>query len=474
MRKTKIVITLGPATSSLEMIKRLILKGVNVFRLNFSHGDYNTHLTSIKNIREASKELKREVAILQDISGPKVRIGEIDGVLKLKKGDFLELTKEESVERYSLSLSYPDIIDMVNIGESVFFADGTIQTVVVDKGADHLKLQLLNDGELISRKGVNFPKTKLTISAITEKDARDLAFGAENGIDIVALSFVQNREDILKARRIMESHNFKPFIVSKIETGEALKNLSEILQVSNGVMIARGDLGAEFGVTKLPRIQKYIIARANEMNKPSITATQMLTSMKDNPFPTRAEVSDIANAVYDGTDAVMLSDETTIGKFPLEAVGVLHDTIKDVEKDYPYFKVFEALDKSDAVSKSAIELAKNLDKEALVPFTMSGMSAQTLSKYRPKQSIYAVTHSIETHRQLNIVWGVRPLFVMERVKNPTRLIYNFVQKIIEQESKSIEKRFIITMGSTIGKEGSTNLIRLLNREVMEDILASEF
>jgi len=475
MRKTKIVITVGPATASMEMIKALITKGVNVFRLNFSHGDHEIHASTIETIRSASKALNKEVAILQDISGPKVRIGKIDGVLKLKKGDTLKLSKKEDInDKYSLNLSYSLIIDMVNIGEEVFFADGTIQTIVVDKDQDSLILQLLNDGELTSRKGVNFPKTKLNISAITQKDEEDIAFGSKHDIDIVALSFVQNRADILKAKKIMKAHNFDPFVVSKIETGEAITNLKEILSVSDGVMVARGDLGAEFGVTKLPRIQKHIISVANEMNKPSITATQMLTSMKDNPFPTRAEVSDIANAVYDGTDAVMLSDETTIGKFPLQAVDVLHDTIKDVECDYPYFKEFNTDNKSDAVSKSAVELAKNLDKEALVPFTTSGMSAQTLSKYRPKQSIYAVSHSLKTHRQLNLVWGVRPLFIMEEVKNPTKLLYDFVKKILDEERVDIDKRFIVTIGSTTGEKGSTNLIRLLNREGMESVLSSEF
>ena len=475
MRKTKIVITIGPATSSLEMISNLIKKGVNVFRLNFSHGDYETHKESILTIRQASKILNKEVAILQDISGPKVRIGKIEGILSLKRGDILKLTKEKSdTNPRTLELSYPRIIDMVNVDEEVFFADGTIQTVVIDKSEQHLELQLLNDGELTSRKGVNFPKTKLKISAITQKDEDDLAFGANNDIDIVALSFVQNETDILKAREIMKKHHFDPFIVSKIETGEAINNLVEILNVSDGVMVARGDLGAEFGVTKLPRIQKKIISVANEMNKPCITATQMLTSMKDNPFPTRAEVSDIANAVYDGTDAVMLSDETTIGRFPLEAVQVLHDTIKDVECDYPYFKSCNIINSADAVSKSAVELAKNLDKEALVAFTMSGMSAQTLSKYRPKQSIYAISHSLKTQRRLSLVWGVNPLFRMNKVLNPTRLIYDFVEKILEEKYATMESRFIITMGATIGKSGSTNFIRLLNKEGMEAVLASEF
>lgn len=474
MRKTKIVITLGPSTSEPEMIKTLILRGVNVFRLNFSHGDYEIHEKNISMIRQASMELEREVAILQDISGPKVRIGKINGVLELAKGDIITLAKmpHEDDEKV-LDLSYPLIIDMVNIGEEVFFADGTIRTMVVDKQKDRLQLKLLNDGELTSRKGVNFPKTKLGISAITAKDEADIAFGAKQGIDIVALSFVQTKKDILKAKLIMQTNDFDPFVVSKIETGNAIENLEEILEVSDGVMVARGDLGAEFGVTKLPRIQKHIIAVANKMNKPSITATQMLTSMKDNPFPTRAEVSDIANAVYDGTDAVMLSDETTIGKFPIQAVEVLHDTIKDVEQDYPYNKDFEPENSSDAVSKSAVELAKHFDKEALVAFTTSGYSAQTLSKYRPKQSIYAVSHSLKTHRRLNLVWGVRPLFIMENVKNPTRLLYDFVKKLIDENRISMDKKFIVTMAASTGVQATTSLIRLLDEEGIRSVLEYE-
>lgn len=471
MRKTKIVITLGPSTSDLEMIKTLIQRGVNVFRLNFSHGDYEIHANNISMIRQASKELDREVAILQDISGPKVRIGKVDGVLKLRKGEVVTLSKlsNEKDERV-LDLSYPLIIDMVNIGEEVYFADGTIRTVVIDKDENNLQLKLLNDGELTSRKGVNFPKTKINISAITAKDEADIGFGAKHEVDIVALSFVQNQKDILKAKLIMQMHDFEPFIVSKIETGDAIENLEDILEVSDGVMVARGDLGAEFGVTKLPRIQKHIISVANRMNKPVITATQMLTSMKDNPFPTRAEVSDIANAVYDGTDAVMLSDETTIGKFPLQAVEVLHDTIKDVEEDYPYYKDHQPESSSDAVSKSAAQLAKDLNKEALVAFTCSGYSAQTLAKYRPKQNIYAVSHSLKTHRRLSLVWGVRPLFVMEEISNPSKLLYDFVKKVLDEKRIAKDKRYVVIMSGNMGRKRSTSLIRLLDEEGMKSVL----
>ena len=470
MRKTKIVITLGPSTSSEEMIEKLIKKGVNVFRLNFSHGDHESHAQNIQKIRHVSKKLKKEVAILQDISGPKVRIGKVEGTLLLKKGDTLQLSKSQNSDPYVLDLSYPLIIDMVNVAEEVFFADGTIRTQVIAKDSDTLTLELLNDGELTSKKGVNFPKTKLEISAITSKDEADIAFGATHDIDMVALSFVQTKEDILKARSIMKEHDFDPFVIAKIETGEAINNLEEILESSHGVMVARGDLGAEFGVTKLPRIQKQIIAVANAMNKPVITATQMLTTMKENPFPTRAEVSDIANAVYDGTDAVMLSDETTIGRFPIEAVEVLHNTIKDVEIDYPYFKEFSKIDKSDALSKSAVELAKILDKEALVAFTMSGASAQSISKFRPKQNIYAVSLTLKTHRRLSLVWGVHPLFISNEIATPCKLIYDFVKRIVDEKRVAIDKEFIITMGSITEEKGSTNIIQLINKKGMQSIL----
>jgi pyruvate kinase len=475
MRKTKIVITLGPATSELEMIKKLILKGVNVFRLNFSHGDHQIHAQNILKIRQASKELNREVAILQDISGPKVRIGKVDGVLKFQKGDkiILSKTKDEKDPKV-LDLSFPAIIDMVDIDEEVYFSDGTVRSKVIDKDEDRLYLELLNDGELTSHKGVNFPKTKLGISAITKKDEADLEFGSTHDIDIVALSFVQNKDDILKARSIMKEHDFAPTIIAKIETGAAIENLDEILEVSHGVMVARGDLGAEFGLTKLPRIQKHIIATANRANKPSITATQMLTSMKENPFPTRAEVSDIANAVYDGTDAVMLSDETTIGKFPIQAVEVLHDSIKDVELDYPYNKDFEPENSSDAVAKAAVQLSSNLKKEALVAFTTSGYSAKALSKYRPKENIYAVSHSLKTHRRLNLLWGIHPLFIMEEVNNPTKLLYDFIKKLIDENRIDINKRFVVTMGDYSGNGSSNNLIRLLDRAGMESVLGYEF
>ncbi len=470
MRKTKVVITIGPATESVSQITKLIEKGVDVFRLNFSHGDYETHANNINNIRAVSKKLDKVVAILQDISGPKVRIGKIDGELELKRGDTIFLSKEQSSEPRTLDLSYPQIIDLVEVGEEVYFADGTIRSTIEKKESDKLTLKLLNDGILTSKKGVNFPNTKLGISAITPKDERDLEFGAKHKIDIVALSFVQSADDIMKAKKILKKFKANPMIISKIEMSGAINKLNEILDKSDGVMVARGDLGAELGVDRVPRLQKKIIKKANERNLPVITATQMLSSMVNAPFPTRAEVSDIANAVYDGTDAVMLSDETTIGKFPLESVDVLINAIIEAEEEYPYYKDFKPSKKSrEAIAHAAVELSHYLEKDALIAFTASGFSAKSLAKYRPETPIYAVSFSCETLRKLKVVWGVETIKI-EQGKVPSELIYNF---ILDAQKKNIIKensRFIATMGDFTGKKGSTNLIRVLNKHSMKKIV----
>ena len=472
MKKTKIVISLGPVTTNKEKIKKLIELGVDVFRLNFSHGSHEVHKNSIKLIREVSKELNKEVAILQDISGPKVRIGEIDGVLKLNEGDIIKLSKKPSKDKYTLDISYPEIIDMVEVNQEVYFADGILRTKVIDKKDDMLLLEVQNRASLTSHKGVNFPDTRLEISAITKKDEEDLAFGAQNKVDIVALSFVQTKDDILKAKSILRELNSNPFIVAKIETAKAIENLDELLSECDGVMVARGDLGAEFGVTKVPRLQKRIIKKANELNKPVITATQMLTSMKEFPFPTRAEVSDIANAILDGSDAVMLSDETTVGNYPIEAVEVLIDTIIDIEKEYPYCKDIEAKDISEEISKSAVNISRYENIEAIITFTSSGASAKRASKFRPKAPILANSHSLEVLRIMNLFWGVKPLFVLENPNNPTALLHDFVKRAYKERLFKPTKDYVVTMGSSTGKVGSTNLIRVLSADAIEGIANS--
>ncbi len=458
MKKAKIVATLGP--SSFDKIEEMIKAGVDVFRLNFSHANHKTHKNSIKKIREIAKKLNSKTAILQDISGPKIRIGEIDGILELKRGDKIKLVKKNPKNKLELTISYPEIIDQINSGEYVFFADGSIRTKVINKTKDFLELEVKNSGVLSSKKGVNFPHSNLNISAITLKDEKDLIFGAKNGVDLVAISFVNNKEDILKAKKILKENNANPWIIAKIETKKAVDNLDEILEVSDGVMVARGDLGIEVGIEKVPVIQKKIIRKANKLKKPVITATQMLLSMVNSPFPTRAEVSDVANAVMDGSDGVMLSDETTVGKYPVKAVETLKNIIKEIQSIYPYHKKYETEDE-DAIALSVSDLAKTIEPKAIVSFTSSGTTVKSISKYRPKAPIIAVTHDRNTSRKLKVVWGVENIIEIPKIKNPEKLIEKFKEIALKSNILNKNDKVIITMGSIVGKEGTTNMIRVI-------------
>ncbi len=458
MKKTKIVATLGPSCEN--KIEEMIKAGVDVFRLNFSHANHTIHKESIKKIRETAKKLDSKTAILQDISGPKIRIGKIDGLLELKRGDKIRLIKKNPKDRYDLTLSYPEIIDDLKVGEYIFFADGSIRTKVIEKTPNYALLEVKNEGVLSSRKGVNFPHSNIKISAITDKDIKDLAFGAKNSVDIVAISFVNSKNDILKAKEILNQNGANPWVIAKIETKKAVENLDEILEVSDGVMVARGDLGIEVGLEKVPVIQKKIIRRANKLKKPVITATQMLLSMVNSPFPTRAEVSDVANAVMDGSDGVMLSDETTVGKYPVKAVEMLKKVSIEIQSIYPYYKKYEILD-SDAIAASVADLCKGTNPKAIVSFTSSGTTVKSIAKYRPKPAIIAVTHSRETSRKLKLVWGVEKIIEMQKLKTPERLIERFKEFAVRENLFQKGDKIIVTMGSIVGKEGTTNMIRVV-------------
>ncbi|MEF3191102.1 MAG: pyruvate kinase, partial [Campylobacterales bacterium] len=362
MRKTKIVATLGPATSNVETIRALIKAGVNVFRFNFSHGSHDQHEANLTMIRRIAQEEGVYVAILQDISGPKIRVGVIEGVMSLKVGDRLSFYREGShQDLFGVTLNYPQILNDLSIGELIYLADGTIrvEVVAIEDGVVHTKV--LVGGDLVSRKGVNFPSSRLSIPAITSKDIDDIKFGVRIGVDLMAISFVRRGEDMKQAREIVARVGGNVPLFAKIEKSEALENLDEILDASDGIMVARGDLGVELGVHRVPAAQKRVIAKANERGLPVITATQMLTSMIHSPYPTRAEVSDIANAVLDGSDAVMLSDETTIGSYPELAVKVLDETIRDIERIYPYHRYLnETHPPHLAVAASAVQMAQDI------------------------------------------------------------------------------------------------------------------
>lgn len=462
MRKAKIVTTIGPATANLKTIESLIETGVDVFRLNFSHGDYETHKKNIEMIRKAEKKLGKYVAILQDISGPKIRVGDIEGQMKLEVGKRYILDDKPSSKGESIPFPHPQIIKDISKGTKIFFADGTMRAFVVDKQKEKVEIEIEVGGILTSRKGVNFPDLSFSIPALTKKDLQDLAFGVENGVDIAAISFVRNKNDVLEAKAVAQAYGGGVWIVPKIEKKDAIENIDEILEVSDGVMVARGDLGVELGVENVPVAQKMIIKKANALGIPVITATQMLTSMLNSPYPTRAEVSDIANAVLDGTDAVMLSDETAVGKYPIQSVEVLVKTITKASSIYPFYKIPTSVEKEEAIAISAVKLSQSIAPDGIVVFTNTGSSARKISKFRPKEEILTATHTQRVARQLSLVWGVNPICLLKEHSKTDEVVYDFMASGVQERWLEREKTYIFIMGYPTGQTGSTNLIRLID------------
>ncbi|NPA58165.1 MAG: pyruvate kinase [Aquificae bacterium] len=471
MKKVKIVATLGPATDSREKIKQLIEAGVDVFRFNFSHGDHKTHAENLKKIREVSAELGREVAVLQDLSGPKIRIGDVKEPFYLHFEDRIKIVKEKVIgDKNRISINHPEILDKLKVGDRIYIADGMIRLEVVEKDEEGVVCKVIVGGMVSSRKGVNFPNLKLDIPALTEKDRQDLKFGIKIGIDIVALSFVKTAEDVIEAKNFIKENGGDAPLFAKIEKHEAIENIDSIIQVSDGIMVARGDLGVEIEMEKVPVLQKMIISKCNLVGKPVITATQMLTSMLTSPRPTRAEVSDIANAVLDGTDAVMLSDETAVGKYPVESVKVMRRTIEETEKIYPFYKDLPAEgDVTSAVASAGSSLAKDLNASAIVAFTRSGRTAVNVAKYRPACEILGVAHDIKTFRRLNIVWGVNPFMIIEEGLDTDQMLKKFVKKAYG--SKFSEDDIVVALlGFVGGVPGSTNIVRVIRKDDLKQLL----
>lgn len=468
MRKTKIVATIGPSTDSEEMIEKLILAGVNVFRFNFSHSTHEYHGNNLLKVRKIADKLGACVAVLQDISGPKIRVGEINGVMELFAGDSLNFYPNTDFDdKYGVTINYPQILPSLKIGDLIYLADGGIRCeVAANDGV--VRTKILVGGDLTSKKGVNFPNATLTISAITEKDKKDMEYGVKIGVDIMAISFVKSKDDIEEAKRIVASFGGNCPIFAKIEKAEAVENLPSIVDVADGLMVARGDLGVELGLPKVPIAQKKIIKAANLKGIPVITATQMLTSMIDSPFPTRAEVSDIANAVLDGTDAVMLSDETTVGKYPIEAIKVLNEAICEVETIYPFYRNLNKIhDSADAIAIAANRMAEDMEPNALIAFTRSGGSAKSLARFRPKADILVPVHSIETFRRLAVVWGVKPLFVLDEHESTDRMLCEFTMRALEMGAMREDGTYIVTVGYPTGQQGTTNLVRVMRANDIE-------
>lgn len=477
MRKTKIVCTIGPASESVDQLVQLIEAGMNVARLNFSHGDHEEHGRRIRNIREAEKITKKNVAILLDTKGPEIRTHNMEnGAIELQAGQLIRISMEEVLgtkERFSVT--YSGLINDVHIGSKILLDDGLIGLEVVDilKEENEIVTKVLNNGVLKNKKGVNVPGVSVNLPGITEKDAEDILFGIEQGVDFIAASFVRRSSDVLEIRELLEKHHATDIhIIPKIENQEGVDNIDEILEVSDGLMVARGDLGVEIPSEEVPLVQKMLIKKCNKLGKPVITATQMLDSMQRNPRPTRAEASDVANAIFDGTDAVMLSGETAAGLYPIEAVRMMHNIASRAEEALNHKQILEIRSKQtehnmmDAICQSVAHTAINLDVAAIIAPTESGHTARMISKYRPKPPIVAVTSREKTMRQLMLVWGVYPL-VGEKVQSTDEMLEMSVQESLRSGIVKHGNLVVITAGVPVGEAGTTNMMKI---HVVGDVL----
>ncbi|MCY8858780.1 pyruvate kinase [Bacillus atrophaeus] len=469
MRKTKIVCTIGPASESIEMLTNLMEAGMNVARLNFSHGDFEEHGARIKNIREASKKLGKNVGILLDTKGPEIRTREMEnGAIELVAGTELTVTMDEVLGTpEKISVTYEGLADDVQKGSTILLDDGLIGLEVLEVHADkrEIKTKVLNSGTLKNKKGVNVPGVSVNLPGITEKDARDITFGIEQGVDFIAASFVRRSTDVLEIRELLEEHNAGDIqIIPKIENQEGVDNIDSILEVSDGLMVARGDLGVEIPAEEVPLVQKELIKKCNALGKPVITATQMLDSMQRNPRPTRAEASDVANAIFDGTDAIMLSGETAAGSYPVEAVQTMHRIASRSEEALNYKEILSkrrgqvGMTITDAIGQSVAHTAINLSAAAIVTPTESGHTARMISKYRPQAPIVAVTVNESISRKLALVFGVFP----ESGQNATstdQMLDDAVQKSLNSGIVKHGDLIVITAGS-VGESGTTNLMKV--------------
>ncbi len=468
MKKTKIVCTIGPASESLETLKELMLLGMNVCRLNFSHGNHEEHLQRIKNIKQAREELNLPVAIMLDTKGPEIRLGDFSvEQIQLSIGDKFTLTTKEVLgDQSQVSVSYKDLPKDVHIGGHILIDDGLVDLKIVDITDTDIVTEVLNYGILKSRKGVNVPGAKINLPSITEKDYGDLVFGIENGIDFVAASFIRKADDVINIRKILEENGGSDVqIISKIESQEGVDNLIEIINASDGIMVARGDLGVETRTEVMPLVQKEIIRKANITGKPVITATQMLDSMIRNPRPTRAEVTDVANAIIDGSDAIMLSGETAAGSYPVEAVKVMSEIAVSTENS----KDFKDSTKvrttwvdgytTSSISHATKDLSEQLGASAILTATTTGSTSRAVSRLRPNMQIIAATYDESVMRKLALSWGVYPV-ISEMCDSTDEVIDKSIKAALEKNLVKEGDLIVITAGVPAGIGGTTNLIKV--------------
>ena len=476
MRKTKIVCTIGPASENEQTLEKLINAGMNVARLNFSHGDFEEHGNRIKSIRSVAEKLGKNVAILLDTKGPEIRTNNMEnGGIDLEAGQQLIVSMEEVLgTTEKISVTYPELVNDVHVGSKILLDDGLIELEVKQIEKNELYTEVLNNGTLKNKKGVNVPNVSVNLPGITDKDAADIEFGIEQGVDFIAASFVRRVSDVLDIRKLLEKHKATDIqIIPKIENREGVDNIDSILEISDGLMVARGDLGVEIPAEEVPLVQKQLIKKCNALGKPVITATQMLDSMQRNPRPTRAEASDVANAILDGTDAIMLSGETAAGSYPVEAVQTMHNIASYTEKSLNFRELLSVRSKetetntTNAISESVAHTAYNLNVPAIITATESGHTARMISKYRPKAPIVAVTNTAGVCRKLALVWGVHAQ-EGHKVKTTDEMLEVAVDASIQSGIVNHGDTVVITAGVPVGESGTTNLMKV---HVIGDILA---
>ena len=463
-RRTKIVATVGPATLKPDILRRLIQAGATTLRINFSHGTQQDHQKAIRLIRQTAFELDQPVGILQDLQGPKIRLGKFAaGKINLAKGDRYILTSRQVECNQEIGcISYQKLVDEVPEGATILLDDGKVEMQVesVDKASLDLHCRVVVGGDLSSNKGVNFPGIYLSVKALTQKDREDLMFGLDQGVDWIALSFVRNPQDILEIKDLIYSAGKSIPVIAKIEKHEAIEQMDAILSLCDGVMVARGDLGVELPAEDVPILQKRLIVTANRLGIPIITATQMLDSMVNSPRPTRAEVSDVANAILDGTDAIMLSNETAVGNYPVEAVETMARIACRIEEEQSPNKLKRTKRSiTHAISAAVGEIASQLDAAAIMTLTKTGATARNVSKFRPKTPILAITPHVYVSRRLQMVWGVKPLLVLD-LSSATQTFQAAINVAQEKKWLSAGDLVVMTAGTLQGVAGSTDLIKV--------------
>ena len=476
IKRTKIVCTLGPASQSEEVLKELMLNGLNVCRFNFSHGSHEEHKGRIDMVKKVREELNKPIAILLDTKGPEIRTGNFaDPEVLLEEGSEFTITMDEVVGTKEIcTVSYKGLADDVKEGDTILIDDGLVGLRVKSVENGNIKCIVENSGIVKNHKGVNVPGVKINLPAITPKDVSDIEFGIREGIDMIAASFVRKASDVLAIREILEKNNAGDvLILSKIENQEGVENIDEILQVSDGIMVARGDLGVEIPTEEIPIVQKMIIKKCNELAKPVITATQMLDSMIRNPRPTRAEVTDVANAIYDGTDAIMLSGETAAGKYPVEAVKVMASIAKRIEQTLDYDRMLKEkgsknVTVTDAISHATCTTAVDLNASAIITSTSSGYTAKMVSRFRPQAPIIAATSNEAVMRRLALTWGVCPI-KSALAGNTDEVIEKSIEASIEAGYVKNGELVVITAGVPVGVSGTTNLIKV---HVISEVLGN--